>query len=95
MALAGSAFPVEFCPNSSNVTWGFESYDQIQTAFVDDNGITQLHTYEYDESDGWLDYDDGYRVLDSDESIAGPGVGFWVLLGSESSTFTEVSPIAE
>ena len=79
------------------MSWGIESYDQIQTFFTDGDGVTQLRTYEYDEFDGWLDCEDGYRVLDPDEVLVGPGIGFWlILMGDvESASFTEVGPLAE
>ena len=93
--LCSSAFPVDFCPNSANVSWGIETDDQIQVAYTDDNHITQLRTYVYDEDDGWLDAEDGYRTLDANEPLVAAGQGFWLILQDAASTFTEVSPIAE
>ena len=93
--LCASAFPVDFCPNSANVSWGIETYDQIQVAYTDGEGVTQLRTYEYDENDGWLDMEDNYRTLEATESVVKAGQGFWLILQDAASTFTEVSPLAE
>jgi hypothetical protein len=50
-----SAFPAAFCPNSANVSWGCADGSQIQTAYTDDNGLTQMKGYEYWDGEGWAD----------------------------------------
>lgn len=93
-ALITSAFPVPFCPNSENVSWGVQNDDQIQTAYTDEDGLTQFTIYIYDESDGWLDTEN-FEPLGATQSIVDTGIGFWLILQDASSTFTEVSPLAE
>ena len=85
-----SAFPVPFCPNSANVSWGVTDDAQIQVAYTDELGITQLRNYFYFSE--WLD--DEYNTLAEDDAIVGPGVGFWFIINDSSETFTEVSPIS-
>ena len=86
-----SAFPVPFCPNSENVSWGVSDDTQIQTAYTDESGFTQLRNYYYFGE--WLD--ENYDSLAADDAVVGPGVGFWFLIGDATETFTEVSPLAE
>lgn len=92
-----SAFPVNFCPNSENISWGVADGDQIQTSSVDESGIIQFHTYEYWEGDGWADLETS-SPIDADTVVVTPGKGFWIILNNtapEDASFTEVSPIAE
>ena len=93
-SLISSAFPTPFYPNGANVSWGTQSGDQIQVAYTDENGFSQFTVYEYDEADGWLDTEE-YAPLEADTAVVGPGIGFWLILQDASSTFTEVSPLAE
>ena len=74
-----SAFPVPFCPNSENVSWGVQNDDQIQTAYTDEDGLTQFTIYIYDESDGWLDTEN-FEPLGATQSIVDTGIGFWLIL---------------
>ena len=89
--LVTSAFPVAFCPNSENVSWGVSDESQIQTAYTDERGVTKMHVYWYFGE--WLDEE--YNTLDPEVSVAGPGDGFWLLLSDASETFTEVCPLTE
>ena len=90
-ALITSAFPGAFCPNSANVSWAVSDDTQIQTAYTDSDGITQLRNYYYFGE--WLDED--YNSIDADFSVADSGMGFWLILTDASETFSEVSPIVE
>ena len=69
---------------------GFADEDQIQTAYTDEFGTTQMKMYVYFGE--WLE--DEYNTLDPDQSIADPGTGFWIILNDATETFTETSPIA-
>lgn len=89
-----SAFPVDFCPNSENVSWGVLDGDQMQVPMMD-NGYINFKVYEYWDGDGWVDIDSS-EVLDSNFAINTSGKGFWfVTTDPENVSFTEVSPIAE
>lgn len=90
-SLVVSAFPTAFCPNSENVSWGVSDDTQIQTAYTDERGFTQLYVYSYFGE--WLD--ENYDSVPSEQAIVGPGVGFWLLLQDVADTFSEVSPVAE
>ena len=91
-ALVTSAFPGGFCPNSANVSWSVSDDSQIQTAYTDSNtGLTKLYVYSYFGE--WMDED--YNTVDADFAVAGPGVGFWLILPDASDTFSEVSPVAD
>ena len=87
--LVSSAFPVAFCPNSENVTWGVSDETQIQTPYTDDRGLTQMNVYVYFGE--WMDAD--YNSLAADQAVAQPGDGFWLLLNDATETFAEVSPL--
>ena len=88
--LIASAFPQAFCPNSANVSWGVSDESQIQTAYTDENGTSQMRMYVYFGE--WLD--DEYNTLDPDQAIVDAGMGFWIILNDASETFTETSPLA-
>ena len=90
-----SAFPVPFCPNSANVSWGSIDGDQIQVPYVDEDGIINFTTYEYWDGDGWVDPSTG-DVLEADFAVTTAGKGFWFITADpENVSFTEVSPLAE
>ena len=76
---------------AENVSWGVSDDTQIQTAYTDDSGFTQLRNYYYFGE--WLD--ENYDSLAAADAVVGPGVGFWFLIGDATETFTEVSPLAE
>lgn len=90
-ALIASAFPTAFCPNSENVSWGVTDGAQLQTAYTDEDGLTQMHINWYFGE--WMDED--YNTLGAEDPIANAGTGFWIILNDASETFSEVSPIAE
>ena len=90
-ALVTSAFPGGFCPNSADVSWAVSDDTQIQTAYTDERGLTQLYGYVYFGE--W--YNEDMDPIDADFAVAGSGVGFWLILTDASETFTEVSPIAD
>ena len=95
MTIAVSAFPIPFCPNSENVSWGCNDGDQIQTSFMNEKGIVNFKVYEYWDGDGWADLDE-MDVIASDCVVATPGKGFWFITSNpENVTFSEVSPLAE
>ncbi len=90
-ALVASAYPGAFCPNSANVSWSVSDDTQIQTAYTDGDGVTQLYVYSYFSE--WMDED--YNTLDASDSVAEPGAGFWIILQDADDTFAEVSPLAD
>ena len=95
MTIATSAFPVPFCPNSANVSWGCNDGDQIQTSFMDEIGAVNFKIYEYWDGDGWAD-PDTMEIIEPDFAVVTPGKGFWFITSDpESVTFSEVSPLAE
>ena len=89
--LISSAFPVPFCPNSADVSWGVSDETQIQTAYTDERGITQMYVYVYFGE--W--YNEDMDPVAEDEAIAQPGAGFWIILQDATETFSEVSPLAK
>ena len=96
MTIVSSAFPVKFCPNSTNVSWGCSDGDQIQTSFMEGTAVN-FKIFEYWDGDGWADTDT-MEILDADTAINTAGKGFWFIINSgdiEGTTFSEVSPIAE
>ena len=90
-ALVTSAFPGAFCPNSANVSWAVSDDTQIQTAYTDGSGFTQLYGYAYFGE--WMDED--YNTLAEDDAIVEAGAGFWLVLNDADETFSEVSPLNE
>ena len=88
------AFPVDFCPNGQNISWGCLDGDQIQVAHCDENGTPYMKDYEYWDGDGWVDLETS-ETLDADFALVAAGKGFWFITASpEDSSFTEVSPLA-
>ena len=96
--LVSSAFPVAFNPNANTVTWsGLNIWDELQVAFVDEDGLIQFTQYFFlDENEGgeadnkWHDGD--YCLVT--EPIAAVGQGFWLITADpENVSFTEKSPI--
>lgn len=94
MTVIVSAFPIGFCPNSANVSWGCLDGDQLQTPYFE-NSYLNFKVYEYWDGDGWVDPDSG-EVLDPDFAINTAGKGFWYITADpENVSFSEVSPLAE
>ena len=98
--LVSSAYPVPFCPNAASVTWpNAQDEDDIQYAFTDENGKTQLGEYYYYTeatlgADGW--YDQDFNLLDADTAIVGVGEGFWYIpVDPATASFCEVSPLGD
>ena len=89
--LVVSAFPGAFYPNSANVSWGINNETQIQTPYVDDDGLTQMNVFFYFGE--WMDSD--YSTIAADYAVAQSGDGFWLLMSDASETFSEVSPLAD
>ena len=96
LSIVASAFPVDFCPNGENVSWGCPDGSGIQVPFTDpDTGSTNLKLYEYWEGDGWADLD-MMEPISADCAITTAGKGFWFVTGDPTSTtFAEVGPLAE
>ena len=95
MTIITSAYPVNFCPNSENVSWGCLDGDQIQVPWCDELGLNHMKGYEYWDGDGWADPDSG-DILEADFAVQTAGKGFWFITADPASvTFSEVSPLAE
>ena len=96
--MIGSAFPVGFNPNAETVTWsGLEMEDQIQVAYMDEDGYVQFITYMWWPEDtigelaGW--YQDDILV---EEAVAEVGQGFWLILANPGDVYMkEVSPLVK
>ena len=88
-SLITSAFPMPFCPNSENCSWGCSDDTQLQTAYIDERGLTQMHIFFYFGE--WMDEE--YNTIAADAVVASPGQGFWIILQDQGDTFSEVSPI--
>lgn len=99
--LVSSAYPVPFRPNSASVSWpNAQDDDDIQYAYTDEKGKTQLgeyyyYTEEYGLGDaGW--YNEGLELLDADTAIVGVGEGFWYIpVDPATASFCEVSPLGD
>ena len=94
--LVASAYPVPFCPNSANVSWAIGDDTYIETSRFDEEvGGTMLDPYVYYNGEGW--YTPGYQLMAPTDSLAAPGVGFWLMLSEDPAecSFTEVSPLAK
>ena len=94
MSVIVSAFPVGFCPNNENISWGCLDGDQLQVSFMEGTAIN-FKIYEYWDGDGWADPNTG-DILDPDFAINTPGKGFsYITADPENVSFTEVSPLAD
>ena len=94
-SVVSSAFPINFCPNSADVSWAAQDGDQIQVPWVDDYGIVQFNAYEYWTGEGWAD-SAAMELLDADSVITTAGKGFWYITSNPADvSFAEVSPIAD
>lgn len=95
MTIITSAFPVNFCPNGENVSWGCLDSDQIQVPWTDNDGLVHMTDYEYWDGDGWVDLSTS-EALDPEFPIVKAGKGFWFITSDPtSSSFAEVSPLVE
>lgn len=94
LSIVASAFPMDFCPNSANVSWGCSDGTQIQVPFTEAaSGLTKLKMYEYWDGDGWADLD-LMEPIDAGCAITTAGKGFWFVTSDPASTsFTEVGPL--